>query len=179
MSADSSVWEQLEAVEKIPCSLKLILSMCGYDNELCLRTFAASDIEDIENFMNDTNSYRELSDNIYRKQTTFKILPGHRKILLEVTKTFGETKSTSKCECGRSKDAEKEASTGTKPKKYSTILQEIIHSADTNAEKSPEARRYTENLQNFSRFIYMLCGKLCYEFLSANLPLPAYSTIGQ
>lgn len=182
MSADSFVWEQFEAVVKMPCSLKLILSMCGYDNELCLRTFVASDIKDIENYMNDTNSYREISDNIYRKQKTFQILPGHQKMLLEATKRFGGTTFTPKCECGRSsarfRDAENEASTVTKPTKYSAILQELINSADTNTGKPPEGRRYSDNLQNFSRFIYMLCGKLCYEFLSANLPLPAYSSIG-
>lgn len=62
--------------------------------------------------------------------------------------------------------------------KYSIILQEIIQSANQNIDMPGSAHRYSEKLKYFSIYLYMLCGKLCYETLYLNFSIPAPSSIG-
>lgn len=57
------------------------------------------------------------------------------------------------------------------------LLKEFIASSMNNFKKMPNSRRYSQVIQDFSTYIYILCGRYCYEVISKNLPLPQASTV--
>lgn len=56
-------------------------------------------------------------------------------------------------------------------------MKELINSMKLNQNLPPNGRRYSETLQSFATYIYMLSGKAAYEVLCRNLPLPQACTI--
>lgn len=62
---------------------------------------------------------------------------------------------------------------------FSNVMKELIQTAITNYEKSPNLYRYSDILKYFATYVYLLCGRQCYEVLSNNLPMPAASTISK
>lgn len=62
---------------------------------------------------------------------------------------------------------------------FSVLLQAMINTALNNYEKSANNNRYTDLITDFAIYIYIMAGKACYEVISANLPLPAASTISK
>lgn len=60
---------------------------------------------------------------------------------------------------------------------FSPILVELIRSALTNRDKTPNARRFSDILMQFSVYLYIMAGKSCYEIISSNLPIPKSYTI--
>lgn len=60
---------------------------------------------------------------------------------------------------------------------FTHILKLILESAENNLGREPKGRRYNQCLKEFSTYIYLMCGRSCYETLSANLPLPQANTI--
>lgn len=61
---------------------------------------------------------------------------------------------------------------------YPPLLKKLVDSAVQNANKSPHVYRYDDDLKHYSTFLYIMCGKYCYESLYENLPIPSISTIG-
>lgn len=60
---------------------------------------------------------------------------------------------------------------------FSRILKELIESAIKNANKQPQARRFSKTLLDFAMYVYMISGRASYELFSENLPMPKVSTI--
>lgn len=56
------------------------------------------------------------------------------------------------------------------------ILKELVRSARQNSNLPPTRYRYSEEIQWFSTYVFLLCGRSAYEFLSYNLPIPSVST---
>lgn len=59
----------------------------------------------------------------------------------------------------------------------SNLLKELVQMALSNFGKPQNRNRYSEFVQYFSAYIFMICGRKCYEFLQNNLPLPSVSTV--
>lgn len=65
------------------------------------------------------------------------------------------------------------------PKEVNTLLQALLNASIQNENKSSKGRRYEDSLKRFSCVLYLLCGRMAYEILYANLQgsLPSISTL--
>lgn len=152
--------------------LKHILCESGFENALSLKLITEDHMNKIEK---DIHTGRETilnglsctHANIYRSQTMFKFLPGHRVIILEWPATILSDK----------KSNERDQTFTVNHPAFSPICREIISSALTNYNRDPKGRTFSDLLMKFSIYVYILAGKSSYEVISSNLPLPKAGTI--
>lgn len=123
----------------------------GFDNILSMMDINRDDIDDIE------------------KSFGKSILPGHKKFIVALGKKAKEFESSLA-------KAKKEKSEIDLPG-ATFIMNELVKSAMQNANVAPTRHRYSEDIQWFSTYIFLLSGRAAYEFLSSNLPLPSVPTI--
>lgn len=142
-----------------------ILIECAFDSEFSLCSIDDNSIKLIENHINDN---RNILDNIncdhremYRAQTTVKLLPGHRTTLLNMKDIFKENKM-------KEDHAQDPA--------LSCIMNTMITTARKNW-KPLNTRRYPKLITDFAIYTYLCSGKSSYKMLSKNLPLPQTTTI--
>lgn len=78
---------------KLPKYLKDILTSTGFDNELSISSINSDSVSDIEKFVSENKHL--LKDTIYEKscESSFKFLPGHRRLLLLLPNRFSEYKN--------------------------------------------------------------------------------------
>lgn len=134
----------------------------GFDTNLSLQNIVPETINDIEEYINENPII--LKKTSYKDVNTFKFNPGHKRFILNLPKKIS----------GPLKTTEKEEFI---PSDFSFILQNLIETAKQNSSRHPKGFRYSEVIRHFSTFIYLQCGKACYEALSANLPIPQANTI--
>lgn len=103
----------------------------------------------------------------YSEMQVFAFLPGHRRTLTRLGKQAEEYITS------------KKSTSGLNPTQCTIIMNELINSMESNANRPPRARRYSEIILWFSIYIYILAGKASYEILSNNLYLPDVTTIGK
>lgn len=131
-----------------------IFLACGFDSELSFSSVAPETIiSEIEQYVNENLSI--LKNTSYEGVEYFKFKPGHKSFILNFPNRLKEVK----CEGIQSKTSD-----------FSCILRTYIETAEANFGKDPKGFRYSETNRYFSTFIYLMCGKSCYETLSANLP---------
>lgn len=154
--------------ETIPSDIKQILEGCAFDTELSL---LAINNEVIMNIEEHVNSEREILKNtLYENINSFKFKPGHKLFLLQLPnqiKILREIKAKNP----------KSESLPSKMNNFSYIMKTFIETAWENFSKHPKGHRYSEANRNFSIYIYLICGRACYETLSANLPIPSSNAI--
>lgn len=151
--------------DKIPDSVVYILYNTGFDTKAALKSISEECIKTIEEHFND--NFDELISDLadYRRNRPFKILPGHRALILTLPEMMIKTETkTMKNNTKSSNDV-------------SFVLKWLIDTAENNAGKEPKARRFQKDLQLFATYLYLMCGKSCYETLSANLPIPQAQTV--
>lgn len=151
--------------EKFPFDIKHILEESGFDTELSLLAINNEIIADIERHVN--NNREILKETSYQNVLTFKFKPGHKAFIVQLPSLIEHLRDSNPEEV--IKFSEKT--------EFSLILRTFIQTAESNGGKHPKAYRYNETNRYFSTFIYLLCGKACYETLSANLPIPTSNTI--
>lgn len=181
------MWNSFEEYldEEIPDYIKQILSACGYDNEISIQNLKEIDLDLIEEFVNRPMMMQNVIDSlscckseIYKTQKKFQILPGHRTIILNLSlkmhskrknhlEMFANTTATG---LNFMEQAQSEPA-------IPFLLKEFIINSMNNFNKKPNSRRYSAIIQDFSTYIYILCGRYCYEVISRNLPMPQASTI--
>lgn len=156
--------------EEYPSCVKGLLFRCGYNNFISLKEINESIIPKIEYFINENlkDYINELSccySLHYQTQSTFQFLPGHETILLALPKyieKYMESIRLRKTEqCGR----------------FSFILEQMIATAESNLLKDKNGLRYPDSIRYFSTYIFLVCGRFCYEMLRSNLPMPSTKTI--
>lgn len=147
--------------ESIPNDIELILQRNGFDSKLALESLDEDLIAEIEQQANDDRSI--LTSTSYENVATFKFKPGHRIFLMNLKKQVNLWNETEKVSHDTSS--------------FSYILQKFIQTAEGNAGAQPKGHRYDKSIQSFSTYIYLMCGKNCYETLSANLPIPKAITV--
>lgn len=178
---------------KVPILLKLLLYKSGYDSMISIKQIANdTTIKQLERYINKRKNqifyevsaeienleYHDDSIAVYEKQSTFEFLPGHRAVLLSLpnhiqnmqsqfiyNKNIADNRNTASIEM-------MEAHT-----EYSVILQELLQTAKNNYKKSKHAFQYNDIVKYFATYIFMLCGRTCYETLNKNLPIPSTKTI--
>lgn len=102
----------------------------------------------------------------YGLDRPFKLLPGHRIIIQNIPELLDQTKSVEKSLANTSNS-------------FSFVMKWLIETAERNAGREPKGRRFHETVQLFATYLYLMCGKACYETLSANIPLPQATSIGE
>lgn len=136
--------------EKIPNETIEFLSAGGYDNVLALTEIEMNDIEHMEQRMGKS------------------FLPGEKKFIIALGKKAKEYEAS----LGNTKkSSDYDLSSAT------FILKELVISAMQNAKVTPNRYRYSEAIQWFSTYIFLISGRAAYEFISENLLLPSVSTI--
>lgn len=150
--------------EETPDDIKLILEKSGFDTILSLEKIDENAISEIEEYFNGDPSM--LKGTSYENTKHFKLKPGHKKFLIGLP--------------SRVKYFRKQIHPENDSNKYSDfafIFKELIDVAVANSGKEPNGVRYSDHIRYFATYIYLHCGRKCYETLCANLPLPKTSTI--
>lgn len=57
------------------------------------------------------------------------------------------------------------------------ILNKLIKTAEFNELKDKNHATYSDEIRYFATYIFLLCGRSCYEMLRSNLPIPSVKTI--
>lgn len=158
--------------ESLPESVVEILKRSDYDNATSISGLNERNIIELEKFV--TEHFIDLirTDATYSHiSKTFHFLPGHKTHLLLLPTVIEKFRKNS-----MSKQLDKQP---IKLNGATFILKEIVESFRKNVSNQPKQRRYSEVLQYFAIYVYMLCGKAGYEIVCKNLPLPQISTISK
>lgn len=155
--------------EEIPQCVKRVLSLCGYDSFFSLSEINEGHIKSMENhitvnYMEEIKSFDCCYSEYYKNQGVFQFLPGHAATVEALPKYVEKYKVFYQPDLklnGR----------------YSPILEELIRTAESNLFKDKHHAAYSDSIRYFATYVFLLCGRSCYEFLSANLPLPSTKTI--
>lgn len=168
----SNFWKKIENIinEKVPPCVIKILDECGYCSLATICDLSAEAISEIEKFVDENLKHIVEKLNCcnavtYRNQKSFRFLPGHRFFILNLKSRLGPFQSTF------------DSANGNSVEDYSPFLRVLAETAHKNAKKVPTQHRYDKTIQDFAMYIHMVCGKTCYETLSANLPMPKSSTV--
>lgn len=165
-------WEDLENSigEEVPRCIKHILEVCGYSTIFSLIEIKEQQLNEIENFIK-THKQNIASiecnhSEYYRSIEEFKLLPGHSTMILALSKYALEyQEKTKSCQSSRQNDS------------FPFVLNELIKTAEQNLFRDPNHAQYPDTVRFFATYIFLLCGRSCYEMLRANLPLPSTKTI--
>lgn len=148
--------------DSIPKVLMGFLKENGYDTALALKLLKSDTVDYLENFGLENSEYSK-----YHK----RLLPGHRETLLAIPSLVEEFQRKRVCNAPAIDFGDQ-----INDPDFSFILQQIVKSAKENANKDANHRRFSQELQHFSMLLYMMCGKISYEIISNNMPLPQPST---
>lgn len=189
MEEMEEMWSDLENYNhiEVPMCLKVLLWKSGYDTMLSLKYICEESITEIEKLIQKHKNKILFDDNNmhdylyhYKRQDKFAFLPGHRSILLDLPQSIkkmqlentlygdGSINIMTNTSMESSKD---------KTSEYSVILNELINTAKRNQNKPKNAYQYDDLIKHFSTYIFLLCGRTCYETLNKNLPIPSTKTI--
>lgn len=175
-------WVKIENAIKqnIPKNIKILLSVGGYDSLLAIKTIDNEKLNILQKYLqNLIKSDHQLlakldkSDKtslVYSSQNSFTFLPGHASIILALPHYIAQSISNS-IDFGNEIDLCEE------PDEFSPLLSKLIESARKNRNENKNANRYEDTIKDFSTYIFLLCGRTCYETLHRNLPIPSIKTI--
>lgn len=165
------IWQKVESLlgESVPVCIKNVLIFRGYNTLLSLRSISAESIVRIENYMNENvgDIIQRLDccyNDSYKEQKTFKFLPGHYDFLLILPKYINDERQSLKQSV--------ENNLG-----FPVIMEELIYTSLGNKTVDKHSAQYSDVDRNFATYIFILCGRSCYEVLYKNFPLPSISTI--
>lgn len=151
--------------ESLPMCIKKLLAVSGYDTFGSLRNITEESLEEIENHIN-TNSRTTIEalccchSEYYKSQEKFKFIPGHRCLIISLSKlNYSAYESHYMVQNSQ---------------KFSYFLKELINAATMIEEK---CSKYSDLIRWFATYIFLLCGRSCYEVLNHNLPLPSTRTV--
>lgn len=161
---------------EVPTSLKYVLWKSGYDSIISLKQLSEKTIEELEEFIEKNKNELLQNDhyNYVSANQKFAFVPGHKRILINLPMLIQEIQS---------KNALVNTLTHTQDNAnesrnvYSVILNELINTATRNHNKSKHAFHYDDIIKYFATYIFLLCGRTCYETLNKNLPIPSTKTI--
>lgn len=170
---NSKIWNLIETHigEELPRCVIKILDTLGYSNSISISAIQPADIISIENYINEeeksiVDDFDCCNAETYQNQKTFRLLPGHRQLILNLKNHLHDMQAVSQPNYQLSHLNE-----------FSILLKTLIETAERNVNKIPTQYRYNEIIRYFSVYIYLQCGKMCYETLCRNLPLPQSSAI--
>lgn len=94
IECNKTFWSSLEIEmhQTLPEVIKYILAVTGFESDICLRNITSADISNIESYI-DKNKLRwmEKYEKLYglqSRKTAFRLLPGHSKIIFEISEHY-------------------------------------------------------------------------------------------
>lgn len=175
-------WNKIEknVGENLPKCVKKILESCGYSTIISLKNISSNSIIQIENHINTFGDEviqqldccnHEFYRNQHRTQQVFKLLPGHRECILSLPNLFSQTSRTDiTTDDSLLREIRRRAG-------ISKLLFELVKTAIQNEKYAKNSAQYSDIVRYFASFIYIMCGRSCYDVLYQNLPRPSISTI--
>lgn len=130
----------------------------------------STDIAMIEDYVQNHRSLLDETPYENENENKFTFRPGHRTIILNIPaylKDLVAKTSTSVAELCPTFQY------------LSAAMKSLLETAHSNTNKHPKANRYSEMIQHFSTYIFLMSGRSCYDTLCANLPIPKTETIGK
>lgn len=171
----TTFWNDFETFVgvQIPYEIMEILTLNGYDSSLALDQIDDDEINAIESKIVGSKWIEVFKKSKYYLNwdpvQKFSLIPGHRKLI----KVLGQKVTTfEKEQVSNSKFDEFVTFSNASP-----IMKELLINLKVNENIASNKRRYSEMIQWFSTYIFMLAGKAAYEVLSANLPIPQAATV--
>lgn len=150
--------------DRIPKVLISLLKENAYDNAFALKLLNCDTIDYLEKFGLENSEYA-------KSVLCNRLLPGHRATLLALPALVEEFQRS---------DIPRQESmvvdTQFDDPDFSFILRQLVKTSKENANKDANHRRFPDDLKYFSMLLYMMCGKISYEIISNNIPLPQAST---
>lgn len=162
-----NIYHKLQKLLKEPIHIDIIniLVRSGFDSKSALLGINTNIvIQEIEQYANEDRSVLEGTS--YQNMKTFMFKPGHKHTILYLAE---QVKLLDKADADENKEHNMSD--------FSIVLRTFIETVETNYERDPRGFRYNDINRYFSTFIYLFCGRACYETLSANLPMPQASSI--
>ena len=189
-----NIFDDLEDLLDIQISqcVKTILYHSGFDTELSIVNMNENDLPQIENYVNHVanasfkalfNTLKCCFSDIYKEaieKQQFKFIEEHKNLILGLSAKIELKNSSQGAETPFFLEQLKDISRYFKENPaLPNMIGELLETALKNYKKTPNLNRYSEVIKDFATYIYLLCGRQCYEVLSCNLSLPAASTIGE
>lgn len=150
--------------EPMNVDIKNILTNSGFDCKSALLGLNAESINEIEQYANKNRSV--LVNTSYQNMKKFSFKPGHKYTIIDLPN-----------QVKRMEESQDEKNMQSDMSDFSLVLKTYIDTAESNLGKNPKGFRYNDVNRYFSTYIYLFCGRSCYETLSANLPMPQANTI--
>lgn len=152
--------------ESFPKCVKIILSVCGYDTIASLRSLNGQSVLEIQRqvrlyFQSTIQDLSCCHSNFYKQQLEFEFLPGHRDFILAIPE-YLKPIPTAQTAYNSS---------------FSTIMKAMIDTAENNLDKDKNHAQYNEIVRYFATYIFLSCGRSCYEVLNQNMPFPSTKTV--
>lgn len=138
------------------------MTLAGFNSAIALKELTPDCIEEIEKLVQINRHL--FPGTTYENIDNCKLLPGHRLVILSLAKHVNES-------------SVKSTENTNQPLNLSVILQKLLETVQLNDNKQPKQFRYCEVIRYFSTYVYLMCGRACYETLSNNLPIPKACTI--
>lgn len=176
------VWAEIELVmrDTIPPCVKIILTGCGFSTLLSIDKIDDSKMIEIETFVNENRDIVEKLEccyaDVYKSLHTFRFLPAHRLIILRLPIYIAAIFEANRAVAVKYNQQHSGTIKSTDTK-YSFFLKKLIESAEENAGMPKNRYRYDKALQLFSIYIFLSCGRSCYEMLSSNLSIPSKHSV--
>lgn len=144
-----------------------ILLATGFDCDLALNGLNSDNVNEIEHYVEENRHL--LLGTPYENVQTFAFRPGHRMLLTNIPKYLHDLTV---------KSAKKIQEVFPAYQNLSLIMKSLLETTESNNRKHPNTHRYNETIRYFSTYVYLMCGRACYDTLCANLPIPKSDTIG-
>lgn len=160
-------FDYLQKSFEIPKILIQILNLVGYDNPIAIELLNAENIVEIEKYVA-INLKHALVDSVYSNMKQFSFLPGHKAILLSLPSYVDKFDQFIR-------KNNKDCFVDTLPLSY--IMKELIKTGIKNHGRDKKHNQFPVEIKHWAAYMYMMCGKACYEILCENLPLPLANTI--
>lgn len=172
--------------QSIPECVQKILNENGFTSELSLLSIDDEMLKNVEKYTNEflkvvINDLDCCHSAAYKSQIAekkFQFAPGHKALILQLPRqlqdNLDKTPSMSQFEAMH---ANVEGLFGDSPA-LTNILKALVRDSFNNFQKPSTRNRYSDTIKYFATYLYMMCGRKCYEVLQSNLAMPAVSTVG-
>lgn len=168
--------------ERVPKCVQYILNCCGYNHSMSWYKFTIEHLSEIEEHIRkfcpiaiknfDCPSHGCPIAH-YKRQNVFKILPGHRTMIISMAEhinRYYQTKPQEHSHSSLHKNIETHSG-------FTKIMKEMIKAAVESDQGSKNKVQYTDVMKYFGTFVFNMAGRACYKFLCKNLPLPSVSSV--
>lgn len=106
-------------------------------------------------------------------------IPNYFKIISDIEVVVNENKKLYESIQNLQEELNQKNEENNKPKSTSEILNLLIQTAQNQLNKKNGGFRYNETIKEFASYMFMLAGRIAYETLCKNIPLPSLSSISR